>query len=206
MNRAKLRRIRNKIYVRLRSRQCAKKYVEHYEALTDDFIENLYAELSTEEVEVLRGRRLRTKYAATNFLSNIGNSKKLSFIPKVEILDRESADVDEESLAEELASIAEGMELEIIDENVHSDSDMMSMGKPSLEIPGHDLLALPEVPKYTDEDIVEASSFDLDADIERRLNRLKFFLSTWCQPSRQAHEVIATGTVSSVPAVSHHRA
>ena len=40
---------------------------------------------------------------------------------------------------------------------------------------------LPDVPKDYDEDVIETTDPDLDAQIERRLTRLKFFSSVWCQ-------------------------
>ena len=162
MARMKLRRFRNKIYSRLGATQHVKKHVRKYKSLVKAFIKRFDSDLTVEQVEELQDRVRRTENSARLAKAYQKEQKKLRTDSVTKLYNPNSAPEASEK------------------ENKHNLEDVCDNN--STELKDQVVLILPDVPRDSDDDVIDMSaSDDVDAQIERRLTRLKFFSKVWCQ-------------------------
>ena len=69
-------------------------------------------------------------------------------------------------------------------ESTHTQDDVVDTHEHEvLHVEEQECLVLPNVPEDSLSDVIEISGSDPDAEIQRRLTRLKFFSKVWCSPA-----------------------
>ena len=182
----KLAKLRSKIYAKIRSRQSVTKPMKKYKSLSEDFIQKFEAELSGQEVEVIKNRLDRTENSVRNSKLDLKSHHSLKLKPfwKNTAPDEEIPVGDKtEGNNHHEAETQTGFNcLETKKEVAKDIKNITQMTQQPVNIPIKELLVLPDVPSDTAEDVVKASDSDIDDEIQKRLTRLKLFSMVWCQP------------------------
>ena len=176
VTRAQLRKVRNKIYVGIRSKQSVKKYLKQYDTITEVIISGFDADLSLEEVKILRKRVQRTKQSAKvkHISINHNATIKCNLLPRVSMAKHATESTSDigkvvaENVDEADLQAGGGGEVkEQVDISpMHGQKECHS-NQLILETQEPQVLILPDVPTDCDDEAI-GTSVEIDADIERR--------------------------------------
>ena len=194
-----LRKLRNKIYARLSTKQSVKKHLKQYEYLTEAFIQQFGTELSVTKVKILKHRLKRTRNSAgsSKVLYNKKHRGDVDFkkfeitIPTSESLLYEGS-IDHEVDVDGAKSMSGSEQIDNCDKTPETcDQNESGFNQQFMRIQEQDVFIFPDVPEDSESDLVDTAVHDNsidDDEILRRLIRLKFFSKAWFQSAASSNE------------------
>ena len=199
MSSTQLRKLRNKIYARLSTKQSVKKHLKQYEYLTEAFIQQFGTELSVTKVKILKHRLKRTRNSAgsSKVLYNKKHRGDVDFkkfeitIPTSESLLYEGS-IDHEVDVDGAKSMSGSEQIDNCDKTPETcDQNESGFNQQFMRIQEQDVFIFPDVPEDSESDLVDTAVHDNsidDDEILRRLIRLKFFSKAWFQSAASSNE------------------